>query len=181
MLDSRLVKEFERETGEQIIKCIELGIANGNISKYLASFCPLKLPSVPLTSDKKSLSLAQADPIKAVQSAIVSNDWLGLIDLFVVHEVREFTDFMDSKPKGGDYIYKGQVEALIKEMRVNPFKPGDREIIIAFTQKWNDGLQCSAQYGNLGRVRWEAPNLTDIYMAYKQKLDADNLGFTTDD
>lgn len=181
MRESILISDFEQETGGQIVDIIASGINNGTISKYLSGFCPKVLPPVPLTDDKLEMSRNQADPIKAVKSMVVSSDWAGLIDLLLEHKVMNYLEADLGNPKIGNYLFKGQLTELVEEMRIDQFHPTDKEISKAFTTKWFEGKQCSATFGDLGRIRWEARGLYNKYKEVQQIMNAKTLGFNTNE
>lgn len=184
MTESKLVSAFEKQHGVRIVDFIEAGIKSGIISKYLSTFCPKRLPAVPVTEDKQLLSLEQKDPIMVVKNLVASKNYYKLFDLMEEYNVDIFFTCMDSpKTRDKNALYKNQLVELVKGLRgENTFMISDSAISRAFTPRWLPAI--SMQYrpaaGNnfakkLGYVKW-AVDIAEPYEAWKlSKLEGDEI------
>lgn len=161
--ESRLISNFEKTTGVRIIPAIEKGIQHGVISKYLSKFCPDRLPEVPLTQDKRTLSAEQLDPIMVVKNVVANKDWLRLFDLMQEHNIDLFFTAMHSSwLRDKDALFKQQLVDLAIGIRGTGFHPSDAEISRAFTVRWlplfaKQYRPVSITAKKLGYVKWSFP------------------------
>jgi len=164
MTESQPILEFEQTFGGRLVDCIRQGILLGIISKYLSQFCPAHLPPVPLTRDKKELSLAQQDPIMVVKNIIATQSWYQLFDLMEEHSIDVFFTFMEStKARNKNALFKQQLVDLVSGLRGgDTFTLSDAEISKAFTTRWlpRHAMQyrpANAAFKKLGYVKWDVP------------------------
>jgi len=164
MLESATIQEFEQSAGSRIVDDIRQGIKLGIIPKYISSFCPDTLPPVPLTIDKKLLSMAQQDPIMVVKNLVATSCWTELFNLFEEHDVDTFFTLMNS-PKSIDknWLFKNQLVDLVKALRgPDTFALPDGAISREFTVRWLPNIAKQSRPANallkkMGYVKWSVP------------------------
>jgi len=163
MTESVEIRAFEQLHGVKIVDFINEGIKLGVLSKYLTSFCPSRLPSVPLTQDKQQLSLEQKDPIMVVKNVVATGNWFKFFDLLEEHGATLFFTAMESpKIRDKNAIFKNQLTELVKNMRgADAFSLTDAAISKAFSPRWlpNQAQQYRPRRDNplamkLGYLKW---------------------------
>lgn len=173
MTEAEAIREFEQHHGVMLMDLIMRGIKLGVISKYLSTFCPPRLPAVPITVDRTALANEQADPVVRVKSLIEQSAWTTLFDLFEEHSIEEFFWAMENKRlTDKDAIYKQQLVSLCSSLREGGFYPTDAEIARAFGPRWMP--KHVVQYRprdnmakeKLGYVKWRVP-IAEPYNEWK--------------
>jgi len=164
MLESEEITSFEKVHGIRIVSYIEEGIKLGIIAKYLTKFCPDKLPPVPLTTDKLTLSMEQRDPVAVVKSIVATGNWFKLFDLMEEYSIDIFFTAMESDQlRDKDCLFKNQLVELTKALRGdNTFLLTDAAISKEFSVMWlpRQASQYRPRAGSslgkkLGYVKWK--------------------------
>jgi hypothetical protein len=189
---SQIVREFETANGIKIVDFIIEGIKKGYISKYLAGFCPNKLPEVPLTLTKAEFVSSQDDLIAQVKSIVFTQQFDKLFDLCEEYDISGVFTLLERNitPQS---IYSGTLVDLVKAMREGGNYPYDRDIRKAFTgPRWpemkdfykrNTSGSGVASYKKVGIHRWqfEVGIHSDILSEAYEKWKLDKLVHGDDD
>lgn len=180
--ESKVVLDFEKQHGIRLTEFIHEGIDKGIIPKWLTKFRPKTLPPVPTTQSMIMVADVQSDPILKVKRLIAMDQLYELIALMDEYSVVSFFEFMNIVQSGTNrgnikgYLYRNHIVDLVKNMREGAIYPLDNVISKAFTPNgWLEmASKCSQNtaagghtaYKEVGRYKWETPNLEEVYLQW---------------